>query len=395
MTVGTATGRPGAHDGHPVWPDAEMTNLGGYAQVLYERGRSTIGGTLRVDREEAQIGRVTSFFAHNAVPAYALHAAHGRFHCVTAHCMPGMTGMTGMTGHAPTGHVDQATDGHGMTGHGAAMLVPGDRFAQTNTNVSAAVNASLRITDTWRVTLGAGRAVRNPSALERYADRFPAVKFQTAAEFIGNPNLVPEKSLEFNVGTTLRAGEATAGLDVFVRNVDDYITVALDPNLQKRLPLSPDVLYRYVQADAARFAGFDLTASSPAGDWIDLRGGWSYVRAEDVLFDEPLFGIPPFEQRYAVEVHNPARSAWVELQVTSTATQERVAATRLEQATAGWTTVDLLAGVRATETLTIRAGVQNLTDEYYVNHLNSLNPFTRQRIAEVGRRVYTGLEYDF
>ena len=383
------------HDGHPVWPDAEMTNLGGYAQVLYERSRSTIGGTLRVDREEAQIGRVTSFFAHNAVPAYELHAVHGRFHCVTAHCMPGMTGMTGMTGHGPTGHVDHATDGHGMTGQGAAMLVPGDRFAQTNTNLSAAVNASLRITDTWRVTLGAGRAVRNPSALERYADRFPAVKFQTAAEFIGNPNLVPEKSLEFNVGTTLRAGEATAGLDVFVRNVDDYITVALDPNLQKRLPLSPDALYRYVQADAARFAGFDLTASSPAGDWIDLRGGWSYVRAEDVLFDEPLFGIPPFEQRYAVEVHNPARSAWIELQVTSTATQERVAATRLEQATAGWTTVDLLAGVRATETLTIRAGVQNLTDEYYVNHLNSLNPFTRQRIAEVGRRVYTELEYDF
>ncbi len=35
-----------------------------------------------------------------------------------------------------------------MTGHGAAMLVAGDRFAQTNTNVSAAVNASLRITDT-------------------------------------------------------------------------------------------------------------------------------------------------------------------------------------------------------------------------------------------------------
>ena len=114
-----------------------------------------------------------------------------------------------------------------------------------------------------------------------------------------------------------------------------------------------------------------------------------------MLSDEPLFGIPPFEQRYAVEVHNPARSAWVELQVTSTATQERVAATRLEQATAGWTTVDLLAGVRATETLTIRAGVQNLTDEYYVNHLNSLNPFTRQRIAEVDRRMYTGLEYDF
>ena len=396
------------HTMHPVWPNADQTNLGGYAQVLWDQGRSTIGGTVRIDREQAQIGQVTSFFAHNAIPVYALHEVHGQFHCVTAVCMPQMSHDTG-TGHMAdthTGH-DAATAtmdhgaalDHGATmghaGYGATMLVSGDRFAQTNTNVSAAANASLRVTDTWLVTLGVGRAVRSPSVLERYADRFPAVKFQTAAEFVGNPTLLPEKSLEFNAGTTFRAAEATIGLDIFVRHVDDYITVAADPNLEKRLPLSPDTLYRYVQADAARFAGFDLTANSAAGPWIDLRGGWSYVRAQDLLFDEPLFGIPPFEQQYAIELHDPARTAWVELQVTNTAAQERVATARLERVTAGWTTIDLLGGVEVADGLTIRAGVQNLTDEYYVNHLNALNPFAGQRIAEVGRSAYIGLEYGF
>ena len=390
------------HDRHPVWPDADVTNLGGYAQVLYERGRSTLGGTVRVDREQVRIGRVTSFFAHNAIPTYNLHRVQGHFHCVTAVCL-------GHTGHgASAGHVTDPHAGHGavtpMTGHGeplghdghgAATLVPGEAFAQANTNVSAAANASLRVTDTWYVTLGAGRAVRNPSVLERYADRFPAIKFQTAAEFIGNPHLLPEKSLEFNAGTTFRAAEATVGLDVFFRNIDDYITVARDPNLQKRLPLSPDAVYRYVQADAARFAGFDLTARSAAGPWIDLRGGWSYVRAEDLLFNEPLFGVAPFEQQYAIEFHDPARLAWFELQVTSTAAQDRIAVARLERATPGWTTIDLAAGMRVGEGLTFRAGVQNLTDEYYVNHLNSLNPFSGLRIAEVGRSAYIGLEYGF
>ena len=358
------------HDRHPVWPDADLTNLGGYAQVLYERGRSTVGGTVRVDRERAQIGRVTSFFAHNAIPDYDLHRGH-------------------LTDHGATHH------GSASHGHGTTMLVSGERFAQTNTNISAAANASVRVTDTWLVTLGAGRAVRNPSVLERYADRFPAVKFQTAAEFVGNPNLRPERSLEFNAGTTFRAAEATVGLDVFFRTIDDYITVARDPNLQKRLPLSPDNVYRYVQADAARFAGFDLTASSAAGPWIDLRGGWSYVRAEDVLFNEPLFGVAPFEQQYAIEFHDPARLAWFELQVTSTAAQDRVAVRRLEQATPGWTTIGLAAGMRVGAGLTFRAGVQNLTNEYYVNHLNALNPFSGLRIAEVGRSAYIGLEYGF
>ena len=386
------------HDRHPVWPAASLTNAGGYAQVLLDRGRSTLGATVRVDREQAAVGQVTSFFARNAVPEYGLDAVHGRFRCVTAPCMTPTHGH-GMNGHGTQG---QGTQGHGMSGHdghdpghGTAMLVSGDPFAQNNTSVSAAASASLRLTDTWQVTLGAGRAVRNPSALERYADRFPAVKFQTAAEFVGNPHLVPEKSLELNVGTTLRAARATVALDVFVRNVDDYITVAHDPNLAQRLPLSPDQLFRYVQADAARFAGFDLTATSAVGPWVDVRGGWSYVRAEDLLFDEPLFGVPPFEQVYALDLHNPARTRWVELLVTSTSAQERVASARFEAPTDGWTTIDLIGGVRMREGLTLRAGVQNLTDRYYVNHLNSLNPFTRLRIAELGRSVYVGTEMGF
>ena len=392
------------HDRHPVWPHATLTNAGGYAQVLVDRGRSTIGATVRVDREQARVGRITSFFAHNAIPEYGLHDVHGHFRCVTAQCMTSQGHGTGQG--APHGH--GTTHGHGMAqGHGithgqgmhgdqgASMLVSGDRFAESNTNVSAAANASLRLADNWLVTLGVGRAVRNPSALERYADRFPAVKFQTAAEFIGNPHLVPEKSRELNAGTTFRAAAATVTLDVFLRNVDDYITVAPDPNLAKRLPLSPDQLFRYVQADAARFAGFDLTATSAAGPWIDLRGGWSYVRAQDLLFDEPLFGVPPFEQQLAIDIHNPARTRWLELLVTSTAAQERVAVRRFEVPTSGWTTIDLLAGVRMNDGLTLRAGVQNLTDQYYVNHLNSFNPFTGQRIAELGRSAYIGAEVGF
>ena len=380
------------HDRHPVWPEATLTNAGGYAQVLVDRGRSTVGATLRVDRERARVGQVTSFFAANAVPGYGLHGGH--FHCVTARCMTPPDGH-GSGGHGSHGAAAGGGHGGGHGGHAGTMLVSGDRFAQANTSVSAAASASLRLTDDWRVTLGAGRAVRSPSALERYADRFPAVKFQTAAEFVGNPYLAPEKSLEFNAATTLRAAEAAITLDVFLRRVDDYITVAPDPNLARRLPLSPDRLFRYVQADAARFAGFDLTATSAAGPWIDLRGGWSYVQARDLLFDEPLFGVPPFEQQYALDVHDAARTRWLEVLVTGTAAQERVAAARFEAPTPGWTTIDVLAGARMREGLTLRGGVQNLTNRYYVNHLNSFDPFTRRRIAEVGRSAYIGVEVAF
>ncbi|MYI74720.1 MAG: TonB-dependent receptor plug domain-containing protein, partial [Acidobacteria bacterium] len=139
------------HNMHPVWPEAEIVNVGGYAQVVYDLARSTIGGTVRIDREQARVGGVTQFFAENAVPAYGLHEVHGHFHL-----------------QAPA-HGGHQMGGHGMLGHGTgrhsagpAMLVSAAHFGQTKVSVSAAANASLRITARWLVNLGAARAVRHP-----------------------------------------------------------------------------------------------------------------------------------------------------------------------------------------------------------------------------------------
>lgn len=75
--------------------------------------------------------------------------------------------------------------------------------------------------------------------------------------------------------------------------------------------------------------------------------------------------------------------------------QNRVAAARLELPTDGWTTLDIRAGARVGERVTVRIGVENLTNELYATHINSLNPFTQQRIAEFGRSVVAGTEFGF
>lgn len=320
-----------------VWPDATITNAGGYGQVVYDQGRARFGGTLRVDHERASAGQVSQFFMDNT-----------------------------------TGALDQS-----------------------DINMSAATNVSVRVTDAMVLNLGVGRAVRQPTVMERYSDRFPATKFQIAAEFMGNPELVAEESLEFNAGTIFRLSEATFEGDVFYRNIDNYITVLADPTLPKRLPLSPPVVYRYINGDQARFSGYDLKAQSPIGLYVDVRGGWTFVWAEDTLFDEPLFGISPFEQRYSVQFHTADRSRWVELLVTRAASQDRVATARFEKPTEGWTTVDILAGLAVVEGFTLKIGLENLTDEFYATHVNTLNPFTGERIAEIGRSFYIGAEYGF
>jgi len=124
------------------------------------------------------------------------------------------------------------------------------------------------------------------------------------------------------------AGAAAAGLTPPVYH---YITVTPDATLTTRLPISPDTVFRYINGDQARYAGFELAGASGLRPYATISGAVSYV----------------------------------------------------------WAGVALIKGITA------RAGVENVTDELYATHLNALNPFTGQRINEIGRSFYAGLEWGF
>ena len=136
-----------------VWPDASINDVGAYTQMIYRRGRGQVGAAVRVDGLSASAGQTSPFFGVNT-----------------------------------TGDLDQ-----------------------TEANLSAALNATLQVSDLWSFSTGIGRAVRSATILERYSDRFPSTKFQIAAEFMGNPALDPERSVEFNAGTIAGSSRANRG----------------------------------------------------------------------------------------------------------------------------------------------------------------------------------------
>ena len=115
----------------------------------------------------------------------------------------------------------------------------------------------------------------------------------------------------------------------------------------------------------------------------------------DELFGEPILGLPPFQAHAALELSSPDRRYWVDLSMTLVDSQTRVASTRFEQPTGGSAVADLRVRVSLTSGWTLKAGVENVGDRLYSNHLNSPNPFTRRRIPEMGRNFYVGQEYEF
>ena len=320
-----------------VWPDADINDQGVYLETTYEGERAQLAGTVRMDLVQAAAGEVSDFFDANT---------------------------------------------------------QGQRKSD-ETNVGAAVDAKLLLAESWALTAGLGRAVRTATVLERYSDRFPSSKFQIAAEFMGSPELDPEESLEFNLGSEVQFKTTRLDVDFFYRTIHNYITVEADPSLPKRLPLSPPTVFRYINGNEARFYGTEVSLLQELGPVASVNGFFSYLWGEDDFFKEPVLGLSPIQGQLVLELHSPDRRYGVSLSATAVDNQSRVAAARFEQPTAGYAFFDLRGRATLPASWKLRAGVENLGNRAYSNHLNSPNPFTRQRIPEMGRNIYVGLEYRF
>ena len=282
-----------------------------------------------------------------------------------------------------------------MLGAGLYLRSRDDVDATLETNVSAAVSGIFRVHERVSLTAGLGRSVRTATVIERYSDRFPSTKFQVAAEFMGTPDLQPEKGLELDWGLLAQVDNGAIEVNAYFRDIDDYITVVLDDSLSKRLPLSPNTVFRYVNGEA-RFWGLELSSENRWTEMVETRVSLNYVWANDRSLDEPVFGIPPLEARARIRLRPwSSRSHWIELSGVHMTSQDRVATTRLERATEAWTRVDLRSRFALGAGAALSAGVENLGDVFYTTHLNALDPFAGNRVAERGRTFHVGIEYEF
>ena len=329
-------------DGEPldeIWPDVTITDAGLFVNARHYLGPLSASGTVRLDLVRAEAGRATPVYLETV---------------------------------------------------GATDL---DDLGATETNLSAAATLSLPLGTAWTASAGLGSVVRTADALERYADRFPASKAQTSAEFVGNPDLAPERSTQADLWLEGVYPRLRLNLNGFYRQMDDYIT--LEPtDLNKLLPLSPDVVYRYVNGEAT-FYGGEAAVAYAVFSGLTASVSASYLWGRDDTLDEPALGVSPLSAELGLRYETPGGRLFVEGGLRAVAEQDRVATTRGETPTDGYVTADLRGGVQIMRGVDLLVGVQNLTDESYVNHLNAKNPFTGVPIPEPGRVFFSSLSLSF
>ena len=323
-----ATQGQGLSIGSLMWPDAHIDDIGAFGRLAWTNGETRVAGTIRGDFVSASAPTASAYFLANV----------------------------------------------------------GTDLEESETNLSGALTVSRDLSRNWTISLGGGTAVRTADASERYSDRVPASKAQTAAEFMGNPQLAPERSNQVDLWLDGSFERFAVHVGAFARKIDDYITIEAT-GLTKLLPLSPNTVFQYVNG-AATFRGLDASVTAVVTDVLTFDGGVTYLRGQDTELDEPALGVAPLRTSLGLRYEEPLGRFYVEGSVDLVAEQKRQARTRGETETPGHETGDIKAGYGLPNGVTIRAGVLNVWDENYTDHLNAKNPFTGIQIAEPGRVLF-------
>lgn len=265
-----------------------------------------------------------------------------------------------------------------------------DDLSAAETNVSAALTAGIRIAPNWTLSAGIGSVVRTADANERFSDRNAARKMQIGAEFVGDPRLAPERSTQLDLWLEGRYPAVAVSLNVFGRRIDDHITIE-PTEFPRQSMMSAPTVYRYVNGEAT-YWGYEAMASFRLPRDLTLSAAASYLHGHDETLDEPAFGVPPLRGDVRLRWEPGLRGIFLEGGWRGVARQDRAATSRGEAATAGYDLFDVRGGVDLTRRTRVRMGIENLTDEAYVNHLNATNPFGGARIPEPGRVVFVRVE---
>ncbi|TXI80039.1 MAG: TonB-dependent copper receptor [Cupriavidus sp.] len=287
----------------------------------------------------------------------------------------------------------QATDLRAATG---MMAMPNPTFGQTRreTLPGGFVRYEHDIAGSglgWYA--GVGHTERMPDYWELFsADMGP----------MGAPNafagIAPEKTTQLDVGAQYRGERVDAWVSAYAGRVDDFIlftymaggmmgTMSMDANVD------------------ARIHGAELGVSfQPAKDWT-VQGDIAWAWGENARTGTALPQMTPLEGRFSAAWDNGRWSAGALLRVV--AAQTRVAVDQGNVVgrdlgpSAGFATFALNGGYRINDRVQLTAGIDNLFDRAYSEHLNLAGsadfgyPADPVRINEPGRSAWLKLNFSY
>lgn len=264
----------------------------------------------------------------------------------------------------------------------------------TQFNPSLSVGLLKDLSTTLKSGLWLGRAQRSGGLTERFINFFPVGI--DPFEMLGDPELDPEVNNQIDVTFQWSpANDKTVlSFDIFGAYLQNFISSVIDPDLNPRLPMSPGVR-RFININDVVKTGFEVSWSQQLFAGLQHQLGIAYTYAQDLERDEPLPEIAPLDFRYILSGSYIENKLTPELTVRYVAEQNRISNEFGETVTPSFALFDAKVGYQISENLFVNAGVNNLLDENYYEHLNRSVRGTSDPIFAPGRNFFANINFNF
>ncbi|MEX2176504.1 MAG: TonB-dependent receptor [Pirellulaceae bacterium] len=271
------------------------------------------------------------------------------------------------------------------------------------------LSGEVELTPEWMLRGGVGYAERTPDLINRYSDGvFLGILQNGFSKVAGFPGLLKEKALQADGSVVADYGYWSGRASAFHSWIYDYNTYAayaFDPPTQAQILFAQNT-------DLATLKGFELYLDYELTEMTTAFGSMLYVEGYDHVIDRPLPGIYPLEGRLGLRLAEPSPdNIWgLEWAFRFVARQDRAGFLRdtafgdttsiqVEEETPGFFTSDVRGYYNLTSNLHIIAGVDNLFDRNYIEHLDlrldgdAVTPGGVTAAFSPGLTAYAGLEW--
>jgi len=284
----------------------------------------------------------------------------------------------------------------------AGMLATAINTLATNFNTSQrsqndnlldlSIQLTQRINDELKLKIGVARKQRAPSYQERYlwSPLESTAGLADKRTYIGDVNLRPETAYTMDAGLDWQSDAVYFTPRVFFKRVKNYIQGSplssgtaynfrvMQGNMLKggafctANPLDPFCVPLQFSNVDAEFYGADAGFGANISEHISLDGTLSYVRGKRKDINDNLYRIAPLNSTVGLSYFGDA--GW---SLTSEGVfygkQDKVSSSNSEAATSGYSLFNLRGRYEIKRNLEITAGINNLLDRFYQDHLAGYN----------------------
>ncbi len=231
---------------------------------------------------------------------------------------------------------------------------------------------------------GLGYGERAPSVTEAYG--FYLFNSFDNYDYVGNPYLTNEKSIEINSAINYSKSKFSVGLNGAYFHISDYIIGNVNSTFD-RMTIGADGVKVYAALDYATIFNGSIMAGYKLSNHLNLNGVLSYNLGKGAD-DNNLPLISPvtfqFELNYKKELFDAS------IGMLSAGKQRNFSATYGEDETPAYTIFNCSASynfIMGSNSLFVKAGVENIFDTYYSTFADWKN------IPRTGRNIYLSLSY--